>query len=175
MTNCLITNCINSLFVGVDYKFNLNNNIDIINSEKNNKIQVILEKQKLTDSQFLLRKNYINKLEQIALGLRTESVFKNVLNPVIIYDVNFKILDYNESFFDKFLQNIKSSSKVLNSHENLQKTNTIEDFIIYNEKKITYYKEYFIEIDGCKYKVTTSPLLDTHKNFECFIRIYTKI
>ncbi len=174
MTNCPITNCINSLFVGVNYKFNLNNNIDKINSEKNNKIQVILEKQKLTDSQFLLRKNYINKLEQIAYGLRTESIFKNVHNPVIIYDINFKILDYNESFFDSFLQGIKSS-EVIKLHETYKKIDLIEEFVSYNDKKIMYYKEYFVEICGSKYKVTTSPLFDINKNLECFIKIYTKI
>lgn len=170
-----LTNYIHSLFIGGEYRLHINTNIENINKEKNAKIQVILEKQKLTDSQFLLRKNYINKLEQIALGLRTESVFKNVLNPVIIYDVNFKILDYNESFFDRFLQNLKSSNRILNYHDTCKKMNIIEDFVINNEQKIEFHKEYIIEITGDKYKVTTSPLLDTNKNLECFIRIYTKI
>lgn len=165
---------INSLFVGSNYEFNLNKNIESIYKEKNEKIKVILEKQKLTDSQFLLRKNYINKLEQIAFSLRTESIFKNILNPVIIYDVNFNILDYNESFFDTFAQNIKKT-EILKIHDTYKKTDCIEDYVMFNDKKIKYFKEYIVNINGNKYKVTTSPLFDANKNLECFIRIYTKI
>lgn len=147
--------------------------------EKEERLKKLHEKQKLTDSQTLIRKSYVNLLENFANEIKKNTIFRNISNPILIHDIDDNILDYNDAFSQLFIQKNKIERPVKSSdifkEDNHTVFDSFFDYLILNNKKIKYNKEYSFIFNDYKYKVTTSMLHNENNEFECFIKIFTAI
>lgn len=152
--------------------------------EKNEALQKVFKRKQDTESQITEQKKFLYKLEKMAYKLSNSvphsinpyNIFKSIPNMMIAYDHKFKVLDYNDSFVEKFCTNLKEcNSGVFNILNDLKKENLIQKKIKIYNKQIEYDYEYTCEYNDEKFKVTTTPVYDDMENFDFFVKIFTKI
>lgn len=162
----------------------LENPLNNYEKEKGEIIAKIRSSQKLTESQFSRNRQFIRKLEEMALELKSKiapiedplEMFKDVSNMVVLYDHKFNILKYNNSFKKEFWTEDIADSDVfkLFINKGVKENIKYETIQIY-KKSVKYEVEFEVVLNNNRYKVTTSPIYDGFKKFDFFLRIYTKI
>lgn len=157
---------------------------EVFNKEKNEALQKVFKRKQDTDSQITEQRKFLYKLEKMAYRLSNSvphsinpyNIFKKIPNMMIAYDHKFKVLDYNDSFLEKFCSNLKEcNSGVFKILEETEKENLIQKKIKIYNKMIEYDYEYIAKYGDEIYKITTTPVYDDMENFDFFVKIFTKI